>query len=98
MPHMFGLLSAVDQPADLSLAERRRASASPPQLGRDTLEDRVVLQVLGPQLAVPPGDELLDRFREVRQNLVDQAGWGGPRGGGGPRPVGRGGPPRRRGG
>src|SRR5262245_12409724 len=68
--------SAVDQPADLTLAERRRGKASRPHLGRDTLEDRVVLQLLGAQLAVAAGDVLLDRFRVVRHHLLDQAGGG----------------------
>src|SRR6516162_5414314 len=67
------LSSAVDEPADLTLAQRGRREAPLPQLVRQALEDGVVPELLGLQLAVATNHELVDRLGEVGEELVDQA-------------------------
>src|SRR5262249_13810474 len=65
-------LSAVDEPADLALAQGRRREAPLPELRGETLEDGLVAELLRLELAMTADHELLDRFGEVGEQLVDQ--------------------------
>src|SRR5262249_17282270 len=67
-------LSAVDEPADLALAQGRRREAALPDLRGEALEDGLVAELLRLELAMTADHELLDRFGEVGQQLVDQPG------------------------
>src|SRR5262249_6269936 len=67
-------LSAIDEPTDLALAQRRRREAPLPELPGEALEDVLVAELLRLELAMPAHHELLDRFGEVGEQLVDQPG------------------------
>src|SRR5262245_43807334 len=67
-------LSPVDEPSDLALAQGRRREAPLPELRSEALEDGLVAQLLRLELAMTAHHELLDRFGEVGEQLVDQPG------------------------
>src|SRR5262249_50923827 len=73
-PWAGSLPCALDEPADVALAQRGRGEAPLPQLPGQALEDGLVPEILRLELAVAANDELVDRLGEVGEQLVDQPG------------------------
>src|SRR5215472_11532478 len=67
------LLSPVDHPSDLPLAQPRRRKPTLPYFGRYTGEDVWVLQLLAAQLDVAPRNEEVEGLGEVFQYLGHHA-------------------------
>src|SRR2546429_5178982 len=60
---------AVDDAAELALRQDRRREPALPELGHDQRPDLVVLVLASLEFGVPPADELLDRFAEIRRHV-----------------------------
>src|SRR4029077_3513481 len=62
---------AVDDAAELALRQGGRRESALPELGHDHRPDLVVLVLAPVEFGVPPADELLDRFAEIRRHVGD---------------------------
>lgn len=63
--------SAVDDPAELALAEWGRGDRAMLELGRDRRKDLHVLHATGLKVAVAAAHDLLDGISEVGDDVVD---------------------------